>query len=206
MVGSSTPKKFVSLFLTFVLNTTRMELALNVIMDLTLKMEDVPSLNPTMPSQVTSDVEPGTGIIKYVFNAQATGFSTKTKSVSQLVISAKNKTMLENAPLATRVMILPMESVSFHHQIMLSLLISDVPLGTGITKFVFNALTTGFSMLTKNVSLFLTNAKVTTKMDHALHAIMATILLKENASSPNPTMLNQVTSVAELGTGTIKSV
>ncbi len=77
----------------------------------------------------------------------------------------------ENALLATKDTTLKKENASSANLTTPSLQIWDVELGTGIAKFALNALTTGFSMLIRSVCQFLTNAKLTLRMETARAAI-----------------------------------
>ena len=56
------------------------------------------------------------------------------------------------------------------HSTMLNLLILDVLNGTGIIKFVSNALKIGFSMLMEPAFQFLINVLLMMPMEHVSHA------------------------------------
>ena len=78
----------------------------------------------------------------------------------------------------------------------------DALLGTGTSKSVSNAQTTGFSTATKSVCLFRTNAQPSITLEHVLAASKATTSKTENAHKPQ--LCKFQTSDALLGTGTNK--
>ena len=204
MAGSSTPKKFASLFLIFVLNITRMELALNASRDMTLKTEDVPSLNPTMPSPLTPDVEPGTGTTKSAFHAPTDGSSTQKRPACPFPTNARLTITTELASPATRDMTSRKEHVSSLTQITPSPPILDAVSGTGTTKSVSHALRDGLPTLTRSACPFLTNAPQAIALEPALLATRDTNLLVELVSSLPSTMLTLLTPGAVSGIGITK--
>ena len=89
---------------------------------------------------------------------------------------------------------------------MLIHLTSDADYGTGITKNVLSAQTSGFSMLKESVFQYQTNAKFMLKTETVLNASRDTTLRKENASSLTLTMLIQLILDAGFGIGITKNV
>ena len=81
---------------------------------------------------------------------------------------------------------------------------SDVPLGIGTTKFALLAPNIGSSMLIKSVSPFLTNAKLTTKLEFVSHATKDMTSFRELVSSPHSTTPSPPTQDAVNGTGTTR--
>ena len=166
--------------------------------------ENASSHPPILLPQLISDAETGTGIIKNASVAQRDGHSITITSVYQLLINAPPTLKMDLASHATRVMTSRMVPVFTQPSIMLSLLILDVPPGTGITKSAFLAQMDGSSIQRKLVYQFLINALLTEMMVLVFHASRDTTLKKEPAFSHHSTTLNPLTLVALLGIGTIK--
>jgi hypothetical protein len=124
--------------------------------------------------------------------------------VYQLLINAPPTLKMDLASHATRVMISRMVPVFTQPSIMLSLLIQDVPPGTGITKSALLAQMDGSSIQRKLVYQFLINALLTEMMVPVFHASRDTTLKKVPAFSHHSITLNPLTLVALLGIGTIK--
>ena len=160
---------------------------------------------PILLPQLISDAETGTGIIKNASAAQRDGHSITITSVYQLLINAPPTLKMDLASHATRVMISRMVPVFTQLSITPSLLIQDVPPGTGITKSALLAQMDGFSIQRKLVYPYLTNALLTEIMVLASHASKDMTLKKELVSSHHSTMLNPLTLDAPPGIGTIKS-
>lgn len=113
-----------------------METAPHASRDTTLSKEPVSSLPLITLNPPTSDAECGIGTTKSASSAQRASFSTLTKSVLPLLTSAKPSTaLLVTAPLATKAMTSPKDSVSTLPQTTPDPQTSAVPLGTGRTKF-----------------------------------------------------------------------
>lgn len=129
-----------------------------------------------------SAVQPGTGTSKLAFNVLITGFSTKTEFVSQSLISAPPSTTLVPAFLAIRDTTLRTEN-AVKLQLSKSLMSAALP-GTGINKYVFNVLTTGFSIETMFASLYLISALLSIALEHVYHATRATTSTMEDVSLP----------------------
>ena len=166
--------------------------------------ENASSHPPILLPQLISDAETGTGIIKNASAAQRDGHSITITSVYQLPINALPMLKMDLASHATRVMISRMVPVFTQPSIMLSLLIQDVPPGTGITKSALLAQMDGSSIQRKLVYQFLINALLTEMMVLVYHASRDTTLKKEPVFSHHSTTLNPLTLVALLGIGTIK--
>ena len=166
--------------------------------------ENASSHPPILLPQLISDAETGTGIIKNASAAQRDGHSITITSVYQLLINAPPTLKMDLASHATRVMTSRMVPVFTQPSIMLSLLIQDVPPGTGITKSALLAQMDGSSIQRKLVYQFLINALLTEMMVLVFHASRDTTLKKEPAFSHHSTTLNPLTLVALLGIGTIK--
>ena len=166
--------------------------------------ENASSHPPILLPQLISDAETGTGIIKNASVAQRDGHSITITSVYQLLINAPPTLKMDLASHATRVMTSRMVPVFTQPSIMLSLLILDVPPGTGITKSALLAQMDGSSIQRKLVYQFLINALLTEMMVLVFHASRDTTLKKEPAFSHHSTTLNPLTLVALLGIGTIK--
>ena len=115
---------------------------------------------------------PGTGTSKHVSNALTTGSSTRMEFVSQSLINALLSIILELVNLAIKVTILRTENAA-KHQLSKSPM-SDVLPGTGTSKSVFSAQTTGFSTITTFVSPFLISAPPSIIPELADHATEAT--------------------------------
>jgi len=103
-------------------------------------------------------------------------------------------------------MMLLMESVFILPPILLKLLIWDADHGIGKTRNVWPALTSGHSITTVFVCLFLINVLLMIIQDSAQLATKVMTSTTVNASSLNPTTPSLLTLDAELGTGTIKFV
>ena len=145
--------------------------------------ENASSHPPILLPQLISDAETGTGIIKNASAAQRDGHSITITSVYQLPINALPMLKMDLASHATRVMISRMVPVFTQPSIMLSLLIQDVPPGTGITKSALLAQMDGSSIQRKLVYQFLINALLTEMMVLVFHASRDTISKKEPAFS-----------------------
>jgi hypothetical protein len=166
--------------------------------------ENASSHPPILLPQLISDAETGTGIIKNASAAQRDGHSITITSVYQLLINAPPTLKMDLASHATRVMTSRMVPVFTQPSIMLSLLIQDVPPGTGITKSALLAQMDGSSIQRKLVYQFLINALLTEMMVLVFHASRDTTLKKVPAFSHHSITLNPLTLVALLGIGTIK--
>jgi hypothetical protein len=166
--------------------------------------ENASSHPPILLPQLISDAETGTGIIKNASAAQRDGHSITITSVYQLLINAPPTLKMDLASHATRVMTSRMVPVFTQPSIMLSLLIQDVPPGTGITKSALLAQMDGSSIQRKLVYQFLINALLTEMMVPVFHASRDTTLKKVPAFSHHSITLNPLTLVALLGIGTIK--
>lgn len=129
-----------------------------------------------------SAVQPGTGTSKLAFNVLITGFSTKTEFVSQSLINAPPSTTLVLASLAIRDTTSTMEN-AVKLQLSKSLMSAALP-GTGISKYVFNVQTTGFSIETMFVSLYLISALLSIALEPVYHATRATTSTMEDVSLP----------------------
>jgi hypothetical protein len=82
---------------------------------MTSQVDHASSPTPTMPSQLTLDVEHGTGTTKSVLPAPTNGPSTQTKFASPFLISVLLTTMLETVLLALKDMTSQTDHVSFPH-------------------------------------------------------------------------------------------
>ncbi len=107
---------------------------------------------------------------------------------------------------ASRAMTSTTVPASSRLQTMPSLLIVDVELGTGTTKFVLLALRDGSSMPKRSAFLFLINAPALTLTETVCLATAATTLRKEPVFSLISTMPTPLTSVVPVGTGRTRSV
>ena len=184
------------------LGAKRMDSALAAILDTILSvMDHAVFLLPTMIPKM-SDVLPGTGISKSVFNAQTTGFSTMTMSVSLFLISAPPSIILELVFHAIKDITSTMENAALRQSS--KYLMSDVLPGTGTNKSVFSALTIGCSTITTFVSLFLINALPSITLEPVNLAIKVITLTKEDASLPPSN--KSLTLAVPPGTGTSKHV
>lgn len=99
-----------------------------------------------------------------------------------------------------------METVSFLHQIMLSLQTLDVAIGTGTKKYVYLALKVSYSMRIKSVLHLQINARLPVKLEIALHASKVMICKKVFVLSQLQTMPSLLNLDALHGTGITKSV
>jgi hypothetical protein len=97
-------------------------------------------------------------------------------------------------------------SVSSLHQTTLTLLTSDAPLGTGITRSALPVPTAGCSTEKEFVCLSLTSAVLTLRMETVLSASRDTILSMASVSSLHSILLNPQTLDVPLGIGTTKFV
>ena len=186
--------------MTYALIMIRMEHALNVIKDIVLKVMHV--LEILFKDLLTLAARPGIGIIKNVSSARLDGCSTLTESAYLLTISVPPTTMTEPAPNATRDTTLKMELVSLTMSLVLLILVAR--LGIGITKFAWNALKDGFSMLMESAFPSMTSVPLITKKVPALNAIKLILLLMELVSEMNQLVL--LILVARPGIGITKSV
>ena len=128
------------------------------------------SLHSTTPSLLILDAPPGIGITKSVFLALNTGFSMETRSVFQFLINALLTEIMEHVFHASRDMILRTEPASPPILTTLTLLISDVPPGTGTTKSASAAPRDGSSTPKRDACPLTTTATATTRVEPALHA------------------------------------
>jgi len=134
-----------------------------------------------------SDVQPGIGTSRSVFNAPTTGYSTATMFASQSLINAQLSTALAHAFLATKVTTsTTANAVSLPPN---KFLTSAAENGIGISKSVLNAQTTGSSTNTEFASLSLINAPPSITLELANHAIKDTILIMENVALPQSNKL-----------------
>ena len=134
--------------------TKRMDFAQVAILDtISLVMDHAVFHSPIMIPK-TLDVLPGTGISKSAYSAPTTGYLTRTMFASPFLINAPPLTTLVPAFLAIKDTTSTMESAA-SLQSNKSLML-DAPHGTGISKSVFNAQITGFSILKELVFQFLT--------------------------------------------------
>ena len=185
--------------------TEMMVLVFHASRDTTLKKEPAFSHHSTTLSLLILDVPPGIGIIKSALLAPNNGFSMLIRFAFQFLTNAPPTVITEPVFHASRVTILRKEPVFSLHSTMPSLLILDVPPGTGITKSASAAQSTGFSMETRNVFQFLTNALLMLITETASHASRDTILRTEPVSShPSTTPILPTLGVPP-GTGTTKS-
>ena len=171
----------------------------------TLKKVLAFSLHSTTPSLLIPDVPPGIGTTKFALAAQRTGPSTLIKFAFQFLTNALLMLIMELVFHASRDMTLKKELVFSLHSTMLNPLTLDAPPGIGTIKFALLAPNTGFSMPTKSVSQFLTNAPPTEIMEPAFHASKDTILRTEPVFSHHSTMPSLLTLDVPPGIGTIKS-
>jgi len=184
------------------LGAKRMDSALAAILDTILSvMDHAVFLLPTMIPKM-SDVLPGTGISKSVFNAQTTGFSTMTMSVSLFLISAPPSIILELVFHAIKDITSTMENAALRQSS--KYLMSDALHGTGINKFAFNAQTTGSSTITMFASQSQINALPLITLVLANHAIKDITSTMENAALRQSS--KYLMSDVLPGTGTNKSV
>ena len=173
--------------------------------DTILRTELVFSHHSTTLSPLILDAPPGIGIIKFALLALNNGFSMLIRFAFQFLTNAPPTVITEPVFHASRVTILRMEPVFSLHSTMPSLLILDVPPGTGITKSASAAPSTGFSMETRNAFQFLTNALLMLITETASHASRDTILRTEPVSShPSTTPILPTLGVPP-GIGTTKS-
>ena len=197
--GSSTIMEFVSLFLTNARPSIVQEPVFLATLDTTLKMELV--FLPQLKLHLMSDVVSGTGTRENALSAQTTGSST-TECVSLSQISAEIMTLQELVFHVMKDTTLSWEDVNL--QLLKNLQIKDVELGTGKTKDVFNAPTTGSSITSENVFPSLISARLSIEPELANHAIKDTISLWEDANLLP--LKNPLTLDVENGTGMIRSV
>ena len=197
--------KSVFQFLTNVLLMPITVLVFHASRDTILRTELAFSHHSTTPSLPILDAPPGIGIIKFALLALNNGFSMLIRFAFQFLTNAPPTVITEPVFHASRVTILRMEPVFSLHSTMPSLLILDVPPGTGITKSASAAPSTGFSMETRNAFQFLTNALLMLITETASHASRDTILRTESVSShPSTTPILPTLGVPP-GTGTTKS-
>ena len=168
--------------------------------------ENASSHPPILLPQLISDAETGTGIIKNASAAQRDGHSISITSVYQLPINALPTLKMDLASHVTRVMISRMVPVFTQPSITPSLLIQDVPPGTGITKSALLAQMDGSSIQRKLVYQYLINALLTEMMVLVFRASRVTILRKEPAFSLTSTMPSPLIQVAPPGIGITKNV
>jgi len=173
--------------------------------DTILRTELAFSHHSTTLSPLIQDAPPGIGIIKSALLALNNGFSMETRNVFQFLTNAPPTVITEPASHASRVTILRMEPAFSLNSTMLSLLILDVPPGIGITKSASAAPSTGFSMETRNVFQFPTNALLMLITETVFHASRDTTLRTEPVSShPSTTPILPTLDVPP-GIGTTKS-
>jgi len=170
-IGSSTRITFASQSQINALLLIRVEHVNHATMATTLRMEN--AVLHQSSKFLMSDVQPGTGTSRSAFNAQITGYSTITISVSLFPINALLSIRLEPVNLATKDTILIKENANlplFNRFLML-----DVQHGTGTSRFVFNAQTTGYSTARTFVSQYLINAQPSINQVLVSHATKDTI-------------------------------
>ena len=117
------------------------------------------------------DVKFGIGTIKNVLNAQQDGF-LPMEFVHQLIIYVKHGKLMENAKLAIKATSLKMENVNILNYKDLKILVAKH--GTGMNKFVMNALIIGISKKAQGVFQLMINVKLLQKMELALPATKVT--------------------------------
>ena len=199
--------EFVSPFLINVLNMMLQELAHLVLKDTISSMEFVNSHHSTMLNLQIQDVDHGIGTIKFVLPVLKDGHSMLIKFVLQLVIFVLPMMQLQEFVfLVSRDTIWLTEFVNSQLSTMLSLLMLDALLGTGIIKFVLNVQRTGSRMLMEFVFKFLTIVPLMMLMVPVLLVSRDMIWLTEFVNSHHSTMLSQLTQDVPLGIGTIRYV
>jgi len=130
-----------------------MVIALLVIKVMTLLLVSASSQPSTMLNLLMPDVELGTGSIRFALLALTSGFSTPKKFAFLFLISVPLMLKTVIVLLVSRDTTSSMELVSSQHPTMPILLISDVPIGTGIIWSALLVLTSGFSMVKEFVLL-----------------------------------------------------
>jgi len=133
-------------------------------------MENVTSLNQTLPSLLILDVVFGIGITKFVSNAPTSGSSTLMESACPSLINVKLTLRMVPVLNATRAMTSKKDNACSLNPTRPNLLILDVEPGIGTNKSALNAPTNGSSTLRTSVFPSLTNAKPTTQMEPVLNA------------------------------------
>ena len=204
MVGFSMLIKLVLLFLTTAKVTLRMEIVLNVSRDMTSRKENVFSLTSITLSPQISDVELGTGTIRYALLAQTVGFSMLKKLACPSAINVNLILTTVTVPLATKDTTSRKANAFSLTSITLSPPIPDAELGTGTIRYALLAQTVGFSTLIRSACQFQTSAKVTVRMATVPLATKDTTSRKANAFSLTSTMLVLLILDVLLGTGIIK--
>ena len=135
---------------------------------------------PTLLLLQTLAAEPGIGTIKSASLAPNNG-SSSTEPVFPLATSVLLTMLMEPAPHALKATTSTMVSVKFQLLTELNLLILDVPHGTGIIKFAYNAQEDGISTQTMFVFLLTTTAMNGIHLHLlALAAILATFSQVDN--------------------------
>ena len=171
-------------------------------LDMTLSMESVNSLHPTLLLLLILDVRPGK--LEFVPLVLQDGSSTTTMSVLQLTISVKLMTMLVPVLNVTLDTTLSMVLANSLPQTMLLPLTLDVT--PGIMEFVRLVLKTGSLMPTESVFLSMLTVELTTQTDSVPDAGRDMIMLMEDASSLLQTTKDQLCKDVRSGTGTLKPV
>jgi hypothetical protein len=203
--GSSMIRKSAFQFLTNALQVMKMETVWPAIKDTILRMALAFSLNSTMLTPLTQDVEPGTGIIKFASHAPKDGSSMIRKSAYQYLTNAQLMTTKETAWLASRDTTSRKELVSSQALTMLSPLTQDVEHGIGIIKSASLAHSDGHSTLTRFVFPSLTNAKQMMKLETALLATKDMMSRTELVFTQLSMMPSPPIQDVEHGTGITKS-
>jgi len=161
--------------------------------------------SPIQPNQLISDAEPGTGTTKCASPAQADGSSTPKKSVLLSQTNAKLMLRMEIVPNAIKDMTSKKDSASSLTLTTPDPLILDAVFGTGTIKCASPAQVDGSPMLMEPVCPYLTNAKLTPKMETVLNATKDMTSPKDNASSLPSTTPSPLTPDVDSGIGTNKS-
>jgi len=203
--GLSTLIKFVYPFLTNALLMPITEPVSHASRVMTLKKEPVSSLISTTLNPLTLVAPLGIGTIKSALAAQRIGPSMLIRFAFQFLTNVLLMPITVPVSHASRDTILRTELAFSHHSTTLSPLIQDAPPGIGIIKSALLALNNGFSMETRNVFQFPTNALLMLITETVFHASRDTTLRTEPVSShPSTTPILPTLDVPP-GIGTTKS-